>query len=259
MAASKGCGQRFASLCIVLGMIGFGIYSCNSHFEAVQKVEDDRLAKLTPEQRAAEVKAAAEAKVAKDREVEIERLKIEAGSACKHYVRDCLRFPGDASFPWLGCDVTSNKEGDVFACEGTVKAKNGFGAELTYRWAAIVYLDDNTWRLVHLTLHGDTMVDHPELIARIKAKHGETPGGKAETAVSKKALKSLPAETKPAFRESDYRTWTDTKGHTVEAAFVLHKGANVTLHKRDGKDVTLSIFKLSDDDREWIRQRDNQR
>jgi len=120
---------------------------------------------------------------------------------------------------------------------------------LTYRWQAIVFLDDNTWRLVMLVINGETMADHPELMATIAAKHGEVPTSPS-TPVTSTAKPDMP----PKPRLLSYRTWTDSKGRTVEAAFIEHKGPNITLKKRDGKEVTLSIFKLSDEDREWIRQ-----
>lgn len=61
------------------------------------------------------------------------------------------------------------------------------------------------------------------------------------------------APPEPALK---YRTWHDNNGHALEAAFIQHKSANVTLRKRDGKEVSLSIYKLSDEDREWIRQQE---
>ena len=78
-----------------------------------------------------------------------------------------------------------------------------------------------------------------------------TPAPIAHSSTNKEAKPSEPAKPTP---ELEYRTWTDTRGKHLEAAFVSHKGPNITLHTREGRDVTFSIYRLSDDDREWIRQ-----
>lgn len=54
--------------------------------------------------------------------------------------------------------------------------------------------------------------------------------------------------------EAITRTWTDSKGRTIDAAFVEHVGATVTLQKRDGKQLKIPINKLSEEDREFLRQ-----
>ena len=51
-----------------------------------------------------------------------------------------------------------------------------------------------------------------------------------------------------------FRQWSDATGRFhLDAAFGGHQGANVILVKRDGTKVTLSISKLSDADREWVK------
>jgi len=63
-----------------------------------------------------------------------------------------------------------------------------------------------------------------------------------------------PTEENPAKKAegSDaFRTWTDVKGHKIEAIFSCQ---TVTLKKRDGSEVTVSLERLSEEDRQWIRQ-----
>ena len=51
------------------------------------------------------------------------------------------------------------------------------------------------------------------------------------------------------------RAWTDSTGkYTIRAEFVELKSGKVRLRKLDGKEVTIPIEKLSDEDRELLRQ-----
>ncbi|MGA2257530.1 MAG: SUMF1/EgtB/PvdO family nonheme iron enzyme [Thermoguttaceae bacterium] len=51
------------------------------------------------------------------------------------------------------------------------------------------------------------------------------------------------------------RTWTDSTGkYTIQAEFVDSKDGKVRLKKQDGKEVTIPVEKLSDADREFVRQ-----
>lgn len=249
-AKSGGCGSRIAAILLLCGLAGIGIYSCDKNRQAGRFVEQQRRDALTPEQRTAEDKTAAETKAAEEKGARTERLKIEAGEACEGYVRDSLKFPDDASFPWLGCDVTANSEGDVFACEGKVTAKNGFGAALTYRFAAIVYLDGDTWRLVHLTINGATVADRPELVAAIKAKHSGD-----GTSNTEQASRANHSEKKPPRPKAEYRTWTDASGeHKIDAKYSGMVLQVVKLIRRDGTVVKVPLEKLSEEDRQWIQK-----
>jgi len=63
----------------------------------------------------------------------------------------------------------------------------------------------------------------------------------------------LPTKLEDPFRQPEsYRVWADTKGHSVEAVFVEHKGLNITLRRHDGKEITLPISTFSRDDLEWM-------
>ncbi len=62
-----------------------------------------------------------------------------------------------------------------------------------------------------------------------------------------------PMKLEDAFPQPEsYRVWADANGHRVEAALVEQKGSDVTLRKRDGKEVTLRISTLSREDLEWM-------
>ena len=68
--------------------------------------------------------------------------------------------------------------------------------------------------------------------------------------------KETKAADAPTQKESskDFRHWSDATGKFhIDAAFRGQTGANVTLEKKDGSTLTISIFKLSDEDREWIK------
>lgn len=56
-------------------------------------------------------------------------------------------------------------------------------------------------------------------------------------------------------KRMSFRTWTDITGqHKTEAEFVEFKDEKVRLRKRDGRIVTVPIEKLSQVDREFVRQ-----
>lgn len=55
----------------------------------------------------------------------------------KEQVLQNLTHPLDASFPAVP-EVTTEGDDSVFRVESTVKAKNGFGGELTYRWKVVL-------------------------------------------------------------------------------------------------------------------------
>lgn len=57
-------------------------------------------------------------------------------------------------------------------------------------------------------------------------------------------------------RLDEFRTWTDSTGaHTVEARYVKNIMGKITLEKRDKSTVDLDLDKLSEADREWIKNR----
>jgi hypothetical protein len=67
-----------------------------------------------------------------------------------------------------------------------------------------------------------------------------------------KVVGEIPPPLPARLENREYRVWTDTKGHSVEAAFIGHKGLDITLRKRNGKEITLPISTFSRDDLEWL-------
>ncbi|MGA2069612.1 MAG: SHD1 domain-containing protein [Thermoguttaceae bacterium] len=60
---------------------------------------------------------------------------------------------------------------------------------------------------------------------------------------------------KKRFRDSDYRKWTDSTGtYHVEAALAGQRGPAVTLEKRDGTQIKISVYRLSNSDRDWLQE-----
>jgi len=55
-------------------------------------------------------------------------------------------------------------------------------------------------------------------------------------------------------RKDDVRKWTSANGgHTTEAIFVRYKGGDVTLMRPDGKSLDVPLAKLSNEDRDYVR------
>lgn len=63
-------------------------------------------------------------------------------------------------------------------------------------------------------------------------------------------------EPAPQPKATDVRTWTDRKGKfSTEATFGGMSNGTVTLHKNDGKTITIKLDQLSAADRDWIEAR----
>ena len=57
-----------------------------------------------------------------------------------------------------------------------------------------------------------------------------------------------------ASNQDDFRTWTDDSGHfRAEAKLVHFSSGMVTLKKKDGETVNVSLDRLSDADRQYIK------
>lgn len=64
-----------------------------------------------------------------------------------------------------------------------------------------------------------------------------------------------PAKTSARDAEDAFRTWTDNTGKfSVEAKFIKRTMGKVTLEKRDGSKIDLSIDRLSDDDQKYVKR-----
>jgi hypothetical protein len=251
-----GKSRQSCGGCLVLIVLaGIGVYFVGSSFDKKQQAEQQRQAALTPEQRQAEDKANAEAEAKRQQDNEFERRKLGAEDFSKQYVLKFLKHPDDASFGfWDTPTVTSNPERDTFFVSSKVKAKNDFGAELTYQWATIITLDGNTWELVSCVIDGETVYSSETLLNKLKASK-QLSDAKQEAA-DKRAKAEAKKKRQAEIEETKWRTWTDVKGkHTVEAKFGGMAFGTVTLTKRDGTSVKVPLEELSDEDKEWISTR----
>jgi hypothetical protein len=185
---------------------------------------------------------------------------MEAWQASEKYVKQFLKFPVDASFPWSEPEIRTNAAGDVFYLKGTVKAKNALGAALTYEWATILRFRDNQWTLLACTV-GDEVYKSPELDAAFEEAATEKVRlDKQAAEAAAKANRVAQEEKRKADQERRRvevtRIWTDATGsHTVEAEFVSYGAGKVKLRKADGSEVILPLDKLSEEDQQWIKDR----
>ncbi len=86
---------------------------------------------------------------------------------------------------------------------------------------------------------------------------GAAPGDYGESWWDRLSAEVLLAEAEGLIagpKPLEYRTWHDKQGRSLEAALVEQKGEDVMLRKRDGKDVTLAISRLSEEDVKWLGQ-----
>lgn len=127
--AAKGCG----CILVILAIIGAGTYFWVSN---------------RPPPTAEELAEKA-----------LEKQRIDAMVVSEDFVKDHLKFPNDASFPW-GTTTTTPLEENEWNVRGQVTAKNAMGAELTYDWVTVVKLNPETekWKLSTLVLDGETLV-----------------------------------------------------------------------------------------------------
>jgi len=169
---------------------------------------------------------------------------VEVSRVAKVAVKQCLKWPLDASFDWFP-SVTFNAGRTAAEVKGTVAAKNSFGASLTHEYSVLLVRDREAWE-VDVVAIGNTIV--------YKRPETQVP---TPTKVTSKQKPKRPVVKVKAEVES--RTWTDASGeYQIEAEFVNMTAGKVKLKKVDGTTVTLPIDKLSDEDREWIKKRSRQ-
>jgi SLA1 homology domain 1, SHD1 len=135
-----------------------------------------------------------------------------------------------------------------------VKAKNGFGAELTYQWATILTLEGNTWELVSCVIDDEMVYSSETLLNKLKAR--KLLNDATQAAADKRAKVEEKKKRAAEIDEKKWHTWTDANGkHTTEAKFSGVASGTVTLIKRDGTSVKVPLEKLSTEDQEWIAGR----
>jgi hypothetical protein len=169
-----------------------------------------------------------------DDEVEVSQLSEAA-------VKQCLKWPLDASFGWFP-SVVFNAGRTAAEVKGTVAAKNSFGASLTHEYSVLLIREREAWE-VDVVAIGNSIV----------YTRSETQVPTPTKATSKQKPKRPVVKVKV---EVESRTWIDASGeYQIEAEFVSMTAGKVKLKKVDGTTITLPIDKLSEEDRKWIEKR----
>jgi hypothetical protein len=78
---------------------------------------------------------------------------VEAQVMCEHFVKDRLKVPRSADFPWVAAkDVVRSLGNGRYIMSSYVDAENSFGAKIRARFACTVeFLGKNNWSLESLT------------------------------------------------------------------------------------------------------------
>lgn len=217
MAKQPGCLARLVSLVIVIAVAVWGINACSERSWQARKAEEERQAvaakaeqnrraALTPEQRGAEDRKAAEekAKAAEEKakaelEERMSMREFEAQQVSEEHIRRFLKHPDDAHFGfWSIPETTWNAARDTFFVSSKVKAKNDFGGEFTYRWATIVFFDGQQWQLVSCMIDGKKVYEDKTLHDRLAKRAADPPKPDAKQQPEPKPKTRTPEETASA-------------------------------------------------------------
>jgi len=69
---------------------------------------------------------------------------------CLQFVRDRLKSPGSAEFPYSG-EAQTSRNGDQFAIQSYVDSQNSFGASIRTRWTCTIrHIGNDNWKLINL-------------------------------------------------------------------------------------------------------------
>jgi hypothetical protein len=173
----------------------------------------------------------------------------------EYCVKQYLKYPHDAKFPWFGVSAVYNPKLSAWQVNGKVTARNTFGADLTSEWMAIVHLSDsNTWECYALEIDKKAVVVSEEF----KAKIGEAAAKvRADKLLAEEQVKAEKNAAKAAAKEKEIearrRTWRDRTGtFSVDASLVSRTPKKVTLRKDDGETVDVPLEKLSDEDKQYL-------
>lgn len=167
--------------------------------------------------------------------------KAQAAAVVKDAVRTHLAFPDDASFGWFPEITTGQSQAGtpIAIVSGKVVAKNAFGGELTYRYQGTVAVENDIYRLALLEINGQPIQADAAFVGRESDR-----------------LDAVAAEQAQAAEDAERtRTWTSVDGRfTTEAKFLKFAASHVHLEKADGQIIEVSIGKLSEADREWVKR-----
>lgn len=80
---------------------------------------------------------------------------VEAWRIAKDLVRENLKAPSTAKFPW---DGTAVKQGDRWAVQSYVDSQNSFGAMIRTEWGCILAKENGRWRCLYLKLDDQVLI-----------------------------------------------------------------------------------------------------
>ena len=134
-------------------------------------------------------------------------------------------------------DIPIPREAELLPLDFPIPRGTKLAACSGQRWNYVTVLKDNKDDTV--PIHWDNRTpDYDGLIHR------------TQLIIRKSDLRKLRIKA----TRSEKRVWTDSTGkHTVEATLASRTSTQVTLLRDDGKEVTLSIDKLSIADQKWLR------
>jgi hypothetical protein len=117
-----------------------------------------------------------------------------------------------------------------------------------YRWRRILYSSDGPGPV---TVVSDGGAIGPD-IRELKKALTKLPTPQGHSVNDDQRPQQSPAKSEV---RSEFRTWTDASGkHKTEAQFNGMAFGKVKLLKRNGGEITIPLEKLSDNDKEWIKQ-----
>jgi len=93
-----------------------------------------------------------------------------------------------------------------------------------------------------------------QAVAELMSKPPESKPEKPEAALAKteKPKDDAPAKRAPA--KPEFRTWKRKDGRTAEFRFVAVEGNKVRVERADGRNFTLNLDDLSEEDQKWARE-----
>jgi hypothetical protein len=182
---------------------------------------------LTPEQKAIS-----------ERQAQESQEETEIVFAAEKVVKEFLKWPHDASFSFLP-EVRFNDNRTAASVQGTVKAKNTFGAELTHEYLVLFVKESVSWQVETISIGN-------EVVYRKKQTTESLPPDKSKPSSSPPMKRLLP--------DPELRTWA-SDDFSGEATFISMAMGKVKLKKPSGEIVIIPLEKLSQEDQHWIRKR----
>ena len=84
----------------------------------------------------------------------------------KEIVKNSLKSPKSADFPWLMDDIGFGKNGDIVAVQGYVDAMNSFEAQIRSQWTVefkVIDLDTYSYEVVYVNIDGESYGTYVEM------------------------------------------------------------------------------------------------